>query len=296
MDNFQPMLAGKVKDTSKLLYPVIVSPKLDGIRAVSPNGDVLLSRKLLPIPNLHVQAMFGRPEFKYYDGELIVGDPWDKDCYNTTFRGVMKKDGTPDVKYYVFDHFKFWGEAFGDRLGKLPERLPEGVVVVEQHIVYTEAELLRREQEWLDQGYEGLMVRSVTSPYKFGRSTDREGFLLKLKRFSDDDCEIIGVEELMSNQNTATKDELGRTKRATDAEGLVPMGTMGALQVRDVKSGVEFNIGTGFSAAEREVIWRLHESGRLIGCFGKYKSFKIGVKDKPRFPVWLGFRAKEDMS
>ena len=27
----------------------------------------------------------------------------------------------------------------------------------------------------------------------------------------------------------------------------------------------------------------------------KYKHFPVGEKDKPRFPVFIGFRAKEDM-
>lgn len=290
MDNFAPMLAGKVKDTAKLCYPVIVSPKLDGIRAVNPYGGDLLSRKLKAIPNAHVQRLFGGADTQYFDGELICGNPWDKDVYNQTYRAVMSKDGESDVKLYVFDYFQFWNDNFGDRMMRMPvpSLLPAGVVILEQRLVHSEAELLAYEERLLAQGYEGVMVRGVSGPYKFGRSTEREGYLLKLKRFADDECEIIGVEELMSNQNEATKDELGHTKRSSHQEGKVPMDTLGALVVRDVTTGVEFNIGTGFTAEQRKELWATREA--LPGRIGVYKHFKIGVVEKPRFPVWKGFR------
>lgn len=293
MDNFKPMLAGKVKDTAKLRYPLVASPKLDGIRAVNPNGDTLLSRTLKAIPNFHVQKRFGHDALRYFDGELICGDPRDKDVYNKTYRAVMAKDGKPDVKLYTFDHFQFWGEAFFDRLGKLPDELPPSVVVLEQKIINSEAELLAYEEHLLAEGYEGVMVRDITGRYKFGRSTDTEGLLLKLKRFADDDCQIIGFEELMSNQNEATTNELGRTKRSTHQENLVPMDTLGALIVKDVTTGVVFNIGTGFTAEQRQQMW--NDRQYLIGQFAKYKHFKVGVVEKPRFPVFLGMRDTIDM-
>ena len=62
--------------------------------------------------------------------------------------------------------------------------------------------------------------------------------------------------------------------------------TMGALIVRDIKSGVEFNIGTGFTAAQRAASW-------VIGSMHKYKFFPI--KDKPRHPVYLGARSALDL-
>lgn len=53
---FKPMLAGKAPDDlNELTLPVLVSPKLDGIRCVMHEG-VALSRKLKPIPNAFVYA------------------------------------------------------------------------------------------------------------------------------------------------------------------------------------------------------------------------------------------------
>ena len=65
---FRPMLASHCKDMSNLRFPVLVSKKLDGVRA-SVQGGRLMSRSLKPIPNENVQAMFkGLPEG--LDGEL----------------------------------------------------------------------------------------------------------------------------------------------------------------------------------------------------------------------------------
>jgi DNA ligase-1 len=135
--------------------------------------------------------------------------------------------------------------------------------------------------------------RAPNGPYKFGRSSTNEGTLLKLKRFEDSEAEIIGVEELLSNQNDANKNALGHTERSSHKANMVPMGTMGCLNVRDLKSKVEFSIGTGFDADTRAEFWKTRKT--VIGKIVKYKYFASGSKDKPRFPVFLGFRDKRDM-
>jgi DNA ligase-1 len=63
--------------------------------------------------------------------------------------------------------------------------------------------------------------------------------------------------------------------------------------VRDIETGVDFHIGTGFNDAQRKEIWE--SRGGWLGKIVKYKSFKVGVKEKPRHPVFLGVRMKEDM-
>jgi DNA ligase-1 len=70
------------------------------------------------------------------------------------------------------------------------------------------------------------------------------------------------------------------------------MGTMGALICR-TNFGIEFSIGTGFTAKQRAEIWK--NKSIVIGKLIKYKSFKIGVKDKPRHPVYLGERDTSDI-
>ena len=304
-----PMLSGKApEDLSTLKYPVAVSPKLDGFRALVIDG-VVMSRNLKPIRNKHVQKLFGKPEFNGYDGELIVGDPTAPDCFNKTSSGVTRADGEPDVTYCIFDRTDMTGVGWSSRFETLTDH--DNVLKVKHTLALTETDILEEEERFLNQGYEGLMIRGITSPYKEGRSTTREGWLLKLKRFQDDEALVIGMEEKMHNANEATKNALGHTERSSHQENLVPMDTMGALVVRDLKTGVVFNIGTGLDDGERAWWWALmlkspgsvtigNNGGRVFMFLTpelilKYKHFAIGAKDKPRFPASCGIRDKDDL-
>lgn len=294
MTGFKPLLA-KEADLSCLDYGNIwASPKLDGIRAIVING-VVLSRKLLPIPNPHVQAMFGHLE--HLDGELIVGEPHAKDVYSQTYSGVMKSTGTPDVRLFVFDHIGDPNAEYHHRYNAV-KSLAAGAdetPIVQQHPVNHHDDLLDIETRYLSLGYEGLMLRAIQGPrsrYKFGRSTTREGTLLKLKRFADAEAKIVGFEEEMANNNEAVKDELGNTKRSSHQENKTGKGRLGAL-VCETGDGVRFNIGTGFTAQQRQEIW--DERDDLLGTLVKYKCFPIGVKAAPRFPVFLGHRSTLDL-
>jgi DNA ligase-1 len=101
MTQFKPMLAGKT-DGKNLTFPVLASPKLDGVRAIIINGRVM-SRSLKEIPNTHVQKLFGKKQYEGLDGELIVGAPTAPNVYRRTMSGVMSADEEPGVGFFVFD-------------------------------------------------------------------------------------------------------------------------------------------------------------------------------------------------
>ena len=167
-------------------------------------------------------------------------------------------------------------------------------MIVFHLIVTCEANLLKYEAYLLERGAEGVMVRSYEGKYKQGRSTEKEGILGKLKRFADAEYEVIGYVERMENQNEKTTDALGHSKRSSHQENKVGRGDLGAIVCR-TGDGLEFNCGTGFNDDDRAKLWAIRDTG-LIGRFAKIKSFLIGVKDLPRFPVFLGFRDDADMS
>lgn len=304
MDNFKPMLAERLSDINKLNLTggrtIVASPKLDGIRAINLGDGVLRSRSLKPIPNAHVQKLFGGKEFAHFDGELICGDPTSPSCYRDTNSAVMSRDGEPDVSWFVFDHFGMPSAEFQLRHHEIEHQMQLAnvkrgkVVILEQRSVSYLDQLIYLEEKWLEQGYEGVMLRAPDGVYKFGRSTEREGILLKLKRFVDAEAEVVGFQELMSNQNEATTNALGHTERSMHQENMIPQGVLGALLVRDLQTGVEFSIGSGFDAKQRKEIWECKDGwqGKIV----KYQHFPIGAKDKPRFPTFMGERSKEDMS
>lgn len=294
---FRPMLAALTteSDLEKLFASewFYASPKLDGIRGLVKEGQ-LLSRSLKPIPNAYTQLRFSQPYLEGLDGELILGDPTDGDVYRRTNSAVMSRDGEPDVTFYVFDHHSSDG-SFAERLQQVACKARETLYAVPlpHEPVHTLEALTDMEAAYLEAGYEGVILRHPDRAYKFGRSTVNESGMLKVKRFIDGEAEIIGMNELMHNSNEATVNELGLTERSSHKANKVPMGVMGNLEVRDLVTGVEFEIGSGFKAADREWFWEKRET--LIGSIVKYKSFPIGVKDKPRQPVYLGLRSHLDM-
>lgn len=288
----KPLLAHTIEDTSKIKYPVYVSVKLDGIRCLIIDG-VAVSRSLKPIKNKYIQSCIGKPQYNGLDGEIVVGGILAEDCYRVTNSGVMSSDGEPDFTYHVFDRWDRDHLGFSGRLSSLDDDANEFITVVNHELVDDEKELLAMESVWLNMGAEGLMVRSPDGPYKQGRSTLKEGILGKLKRFVDSEYRVVGFEERMHNANEATVNALGHTERSSHKENKSGRGDLGAL-ILTTEDGLEFNCGTGFDDATRREIWDNRD--QYMGKYAKVKSFLIGVKDKPRFPVFLGFRDASDMS
>jgi len=287
----KPMLASPAGPV--IPFPMLLSPKLDGIRCLIIDG-VAVGRSLKPIPNKYVQLLFGHHEFNGLDGELIVESPIAKEVFQVTTSGVMSIEGQPKVKFYVFDDFSH-DAGFAKRLDMAFKRTKRHThfVQVQHDKVNHEDAVLTWEETYLAMGYEGVMLRHPDGPYKHGRSTAKEAWLLKVKRFVDAEAKVIGFTEAQHNANEAKRNELGQLERSSHKAGKVGKQTLGALMVKDLKTGVEFDIGTGFTADQRHLLWCIGDN--LMGKVVKYKSQPTGVKDKPRFPVFLGFRDKVDM-
>lgn len=287
----RPMLSATVDDLIKVRLPCLASPKLDGIRAVIIDGHVI-SRNGKPIPNMHVQDTFGLDSLNMLDGELIMGEPTSPSCFRDTSSAVMSLGGEPPVIFHVFDFIQP-NLVFVDRLrlATATAKTNPRISVVPHYAMEKLEEVQKFEEFCLEQGYEGVMLRSLDGKYKHGRSTMNEQGLMKLKRFMDSEAEVIGMEERMHNGNESTIGALGYTERSSHKDNLLGRGDLGALLVRDLQSKVEFAIGTGFDDALRARLWSERPIGRIV----KYKYFPSGSKEKPRFPVFLGFRDARDM-
>lgn len=290
----RPLLAAKTTDADLQnwkRWPMLLSPKIDGVRALVVKGE-LRSRSMKLIPNKHTQALFGKSELEGLDGELVVGNPFDKNLMQQTASGIMSHNGKPDVTYWIFDSWIYPAD-FHER-NKFACKMIGGAVQGVPHIWITSyEELMFYEEQYLTMGYEGVMLRDPHGRYKQNRSTLREGILLKVKRFVDGEAQIIDFEPLRRNLNAQVKDERGYAKRSTHQENKVPDELLGAFLVKDLVSGITFSIGSGFTEAQRQDFWdkRFTLTGKII----KYKSQHCGVKDKPRIPIFLGFRSPIDM-
>lgn len=286
----------------KVKFPVIASPKIDGVRCHIEKGSDrrawAMSRTNKPIPNQFVQSILGKMKYIGLDGELIVGDICSPSVFRDTTSGVMTVSGEPKVTYNVFDFCPDYFShryPFTERLSQLKTLLEKNpsdyIKIVPQERINNIDELLKFEQKCLNEGYEGIVIRKPDSPYKEGRSTLKEGYMLKIKRFTDDEARVVGFEELLRNENAAFKDEMGYTARSYSKEGLVGAKTLGALIV-ETDLG-KFRIGSGFDEKTRQEIWDNQE--KYMGKLVTFKYFQSGMKELPRFPVFKAFRDESDV-
>lgn len=285
---FKPMLSASLDDVdlNTLRWPLLASPKLDGVRCLVWEG-VAYSRNAKPIRNHFVQAW--AKKHHNLDGELMVGSPVHDSTgepLGRTQSGVMSYDGAPDFTYHLFDYVT--AAPYSTRARLLGTVEDPRIRLVEQRLVEDPDLLADVECEWLAAGYEGVMLRHPEGPYKHGRSTLREGYLMKLKRFQDGEAVVLRVEEGHANNNALERDELGRAKRSKDSSGLVPNGMVGTLIVMDPVWG-ELRVAAGTLSHEMRRLYWQHPSA-IVGRTIHWRSFGYGVKDRPRFPRCYGVR------
>lgn len=305
---FKP-LRGALIDLDKVTWPMFMSPKLDGIRAIVDREGVI-SKNLLLLPQPAVQRKFWQGELAGLEGELIVGYPTDHDVYNTTQSFVMSKSEPatePTCTFYVFDDVSLDpAMPFRERLERIRTRVMAlkqrgfAVEVVPQIFVGTKVLAIELYERFLDDGYEGAIFRSPDGVYKYGQSTLNEGFMLKWKPKVDFTAQILDVYESMANKNEAVEDKLGHTKRSSHKANKVGKGTLGGVIAKDLETGETFRCGIfqGLKKADLQKLWDEHNSGEapLIGRY--FDAFKMGYgqKVKPRHPRWFRWRDAKDVS
>jgi DNA ligase-1 len=289
---FKPLLACEA-ELDKIKYPVLVSPKLDGIRCTIHPTLGPVTRNLKPIANAALRARLAELP-AYLDGELIAGPPNAPDAMQRTSSAVMSSSNdSSGVRFYAFDSALNPHDVFDERrwLAVSAAQCFEGLVeAVDQNEAEDASELMRIEEFYVNEGFEGVMLRDPKGRYKFGRSTVREGILLKVKRFADMEGTVVGFVERQHNGNEATKDNLGRTKRSSSKEGKTGTDTLGALSLEIEFHGqvIVLEVGTGFDDAERLYIW--HHQDEYLGRRATFKYQPSGSKDAPRFPVFKAWR------
>ncbi len=289
---FRPLLANPI-DLKIVSYPAYASPKYDGFRCVIDGMGNPMSRNMKPVSNIYVQGKLKEYNFPKFDGELLTYTNDKVDDFNTVQSKLTTRSGMPDFKYMVFDQYMRVDEPYADRYAKLQTYFQhnkfKNVRLVEQKLVHNEEELLDYEAECLAAGWEGVMIRSLNGPYKMGRSTTKEGTLLKLKRFFDAEATILSTYEFMHNANESVMTIMGPV-RSSHQENMIPMNKLGGFHVK-WNDNVEFDLGVGFNDSQRNEYW----TDEVVGKMVKFKYQSVGPSGKPRFPVFLGFRDAADL-
>lgn len=304
-DLFRPMLAADATEgeiAERLQKgPLLCSVKIDGIRGMVRNG-VLVSRSLKPLPNRYAQKMFGRWEFEGFDGELVEGKSRGEGVMQRAMTGYMAHDGEGDLSFLVFDLLASDSTSYVERLKFLQDKFSTFPLETEtakvsqlnQSFIRNYDELIERETDAIGLGFEGLILRDPDSPYKHGRSTLKQGWMLKLKRFKDSEAVITGWSPLERNENEAVRDEMGLQRRSSEKGGKREVELLGKFHCRDTSLNWEFSVGSGLDDLQRAQYWAERE--QLLGQLLTYKYLPHGSRDAPRHPVFKSLRSPIDMS
>ena len=180
----KPLLADPVK-MEQVVFPVMASPKLDGIRCLIIDSHAM-SRNFKPIGNNFIRTYLEKVCPDGLDGELIIRNAEFCDVSG----GVMRSDEEPDFIYDVFDLVtdsltEPYESRYKNLVNKVKELNDPRIVLVPHTKINDLDELKAFEEKCLNEKYEGVMVRSLDGPYKCGRSHIPDGILLKIKRFVD---------------------------------------------------------------------------------------------------------------
>lgn len=236
-----------------------LSEKYDGVRAFW-DGRRLLTRGGQPIaaPDWFTA---GWPEHPV-DGELWGGRGRFEATVSTVRQQKPDDAAWRQLRFMVLDLPAHPG-VFDERLvayQALAARLRQPwVVAVPQSRVTDHASLLRRLDQVVREGGEGLMLHRGDAPYRAERNDD----LLKVKTHEDAEAQVVGHEP-------------GRGRH---------QGRLGALLVQ-TPDGQRFRIGSGFSDAQRE-------QPPPVGSWITYRFRGLHESGLPRFATYL--RVRSDM-
>lgn len=263
----------KTPDLASLRYPVIATPKYDGIRCAVEDGKLRTFNKK-PVPNKYINDVLGYiiQAIEGFDGELVVKGA----DFNGVQSAVMSEHGKPDFEFIVFDLHDVQGQYRTRQLVLAEDlRLLHALGYAEGARVRQAPSMLCNNPEQLQQvwnkhiaaGYEGTIIADPYGHYKNGRSGIKEQLLVKLKVWHDDEATVIEVRE-----------EIGGDGQAK--------GRAGCLWVRHA-SGAEFGV-PGFTDELKAKLWATKDQvvGKVVTF--KYQDWPAG--GDPRFPGFKGFR------
>ena len=278
----RPMLAShfEKRKSKNVTYPAFVQPKLDGVRALAFWNDdrmELLSRSGKSWRDVgtveHIAKSLGAflPQDTLLDGEVYAHG----ETFQQTTRLVKKyREGESEqLRFHVYDvvdrnalemPFAERFQRFAWLTGSLDPLAPVEVVTTE--MVDSDAEVYEAQRRYVEDGYEGAIVRLFGGHYQYGaRSFD----LLKVKSFLDSEYEIVGH-----------KDGVGKFAGAV-------------IWVCRMPDGQTFDVVPKGTMEERRA-WFV-EGPAHYGSLLKVSYFETSEDGLPRFPVGEGSRAVEDL-
>lgn len=305
----------------KIKFPCIVQVKIDGVASYNRHGK-LLGRSLKPHENKFVTATYSIPELHGFCGEMTLYDQATGESLCRDTSSAMRRiEGEPKITWWLFDYctantkdlpYEQRYELLDEAVLQLNcERINNNneidLRIIPCKIVNNLEELLEFEEDVLDQGFEGVIIRDPNAPFKYGRCGKTFMGAWRIKRFIDAEIRVTEIEEGSTNLNEAKTNERGRTERSSHQENLVPNGMLGNMKgilLKDIvdpqtkkvltKAGEVVTVSPGEMPHEQRKYY-LENSEEIIGKIAKFKLFPKGVKNLPRFPGFISIRNENDL-
>lgn len=200
---YEPMLAHKYEDHKKLLFtvPTFIQPKFDGVRAINQNNS-LTSRGgkfWVTCPHLHQDSVV-------LDGELY--NHRFKDDFNALTSLFKKQKPSPEDLEKTLVDGEMWCYDMPSHEGKFSERYAAlkqwhntentnmMIKIAPTYQIHTEEELEQYHTIFLEEGYEGSIIRLDLNNYENKRSKQ----VLKYKVWQEEEFEVVGFEEATGNK------------------------------------------------------------------------------------------------
>ena len=254
--------------------PVIVQPKLDGERCratICEDGYSLISSELnyiFSVPHIGTQLWLlylktNRRKMEL-DGELYTHGASFEEIFSKVSRTKNFHPLSTEIEFHVFDIIEP-ELAQIDRLKALVELsklFPPSIKLVPSKIASSLDEIMRIYDSYIEDGYEGIIVRHIDAPYIRRRSI----YGMKFKPKKSDIYKVTGFKEEI------------------DKDGK-PKNRLGALLcIGD--DGSEFSVGSGLTGHQRESFWAVRESltQKNVKVSYQHLTSSNGV---PRFPVFV---------
>ena len=261
----QPMLAKKYVDEKESVNwtKVFVQPKYNGMRMMY-DGKVGWSRGGKPIiPKVIAHLQFNIDEGVIVDGELLLPH---MPVLQETIRAAKKyRKGVSDKLIYVIYDIVDPNLPFSQRAEIYRSIVEKAnnpqVVAAPCFSVQNEKEMIRRHDSFVNNGFEGTILRVDGDGYEMGHRSEQ---LLKFKNFRDSEFNIVDV--------THGK---GKFRKC-------------AIFVCETKDRVQFNCAPEGEMEYRKELYRTRKNH--IGKWLTVRYFELTKDGVPQFPVAVSIR------
>ena len=202
---YKPMLAHKYKDyRDEVVYPILVQRKSDGARCVMTRLGAWTrnGKEWVTVPHIRTAL---QPFFKKYPNAILDGELYTHKLRNdfNKMMSLIKKtkpsiqdlfEAEEMVEYHIYDCPRIdnlnESAPFLQRYTAMVKELQgtKFIHIVETYTAKDENEMDKYYQRFLDEGFEGLMIR-INKPYQ----NKRTKYLLKVKPMESDEFRLIGI-------------------------------------------------------------------------------------------------------